>query len=188
LLPLGLYQRLSTTRMNRKPIIGLELIPNNLVTDDRGWVCRLYDAAGRFNLGLGNVDHSLFVFNQNALTLRGMHYQINGFEESKITICVSGRIFDAIIDLRPQSITYLQTYVGYFGPQEENIGLAIPAGCAHGYLTLTDHTSVVYFMDQVHSVENERGILWDDPQFAIPWPIAPQILSLRDANHPKFSK
>jgi dTDP-4-dehydrorhamnose 3,5-epimerase len=132
------------------------------------------------------INHSLFAFNQTAQTLRGMHYQTNGYEETKIVICALGSIFDVVIDLRPTSKTYLQMYFGKFGPQQDNIGLLVPPGCAHGYLTLADDTAVVYFLDQPHSTQNERGIAWNDPKFKIPWPSEPKVISKRDRNHPNF--
>lgn len=172
--------------MRSRSILDMELISNSLIHDDRGWSTRLFELEDSRFQGMKTIDHSFFAFNQKAQTLRGMHYQINGYEETKVVMCALGSIFDVVIDLRPTSKTYLQIYFGKFGPLEKNIGLLVPSGCAHGYLTLADNTAVVYFMDQPHSVQNERGIAWNDPKFKIPWPSEPKVISKRDSNHPNF--
>ena len=175
--------------MNRPQISGIELIRNDSKKDERGYLTRLYDTTRhQFFVTAGPSFNSIAVFNKQIHTLRGMHYQVNEFAETKVAFCLTGKIFDAVIDLRVRSSTYLQSYYGYFGPEEEYIGLTIPAGCAHGYLTLLDDTLMIYLIDKSHSPENERGIPWDDPKFHIPWPDTPNVISMRDKSHPRFEQ
>jgi dTDP-4-dehydrorhamnose 3,5-epimerase len=169
-------------------IDGVVLIKNNLVQDERGYLSRLYDTTQDDFFLPESSFNSIAVLNKRAFTLRGMHYQVNAFEETKVAFCLVGKIFDVVIDLRTSSKTYLQSYYGYFGPEEEFIGLTIPAGCAHGYLTLLDNTFMIYFIDNCHSPENERGLAWDDPHFQIPWPNSPRVISARDKSHPFFEQ
>jgi dTDP-4-dehydrorhamnose 3,5-epimerase len=174
--------------MSKSRISGIELIKNNSKKDERGYLTRLYDTTQDQFFVWNSSFNSIAVLNKQTHTLRGMHYQVNEFAETKIAFCLTGKIFDAVIDLRVNSETYLQSYYGFFGPEEEFIGLKIPAGCAHGYLTLLDDTLMIYLIDKLHSPENERGISWDDPKFDIPWPDTPHIISIRDKSYPRFEQ
>lgn len=174
--------------MSKIPISGIELIKNNSKKDERGYLAHLFDTTqDHFFASNPNVN-SIAVLNKYMFTLRGMHYQVNESAETKVVFCLTGRIFDVVLDLRVTSETYLQSYHGYFGPEEEFMGLTIPAGCAHGYLTLADDTLMIYLIDKLYSPENERGISWNDPKFKIPWPETPIIISKRDKSHPSFEQ
>jgi len=114
-----------------------------------------------------------------------MHYQAHPHEESKLIRCVRGAILDVIIDLRPESPTFRQ----HFSVELSNanrLALYIPRRCAHGFQTLEDDTEVWYQMSEFHHPESARGVRWDDPAFAIAWPITPPILLPRDAEYPDF--
>jgi dTDP-4-dehydrorhamnose 3,5-epimerase len=174
--------------MSKPPISGIELIKNDSKKDERGYLAHLYDTSLDHFFPSDQSFNSIAVLNKYVSTLRGMHYQVNESAETKVVYCLTGRIFDAVIDLRVTSETYLQSYYGYFGPEEEFIGLKIPVGCAHGYLTLADDTLMIYLIDKLHSPENERGISWDDPNFQIPWPETPRVISKRDKSHPRFEQ
>jgi dTDP-4-dehydrorhamnose 3,5-epimerase len=120
-------------------------------------------------------------------TLRGLHYQVAPFAETKMVRCTRGRIFDVIVDIRPESPTYL----GWFGTEltaRNRWMLYVPEGFAHGYETLTDDCEIFYMVSQFYAPEYERGIRWNDPLFGIAWPYADPILSLKDAGHPDFDR
>jgi dTDP-4-dehydrorhamnose 3,5-epimerase len=118
-------------------------------------------------------------------TLRGLHFQLAPSAETKIVHCIAGAVFDVVLDLRPDS----STFRGAFSVEltaANGQGLLVPCGCAHGLLTLTDDAAVLYQIDREHDPVCARGIRWNDPAFAIPWPSAPAVLSDRDAAWPDF--
>ncbi len=100
--------------------------------------------------------------------------------------CVRGSIFDVIVDIRPDSITYGLWYGAILSADNRNM-LYVPPGCAHGYLSLEDNAEVYYLVSAMYSPDSERGILWDDPAFNIEWPIDKGlILSDKDKQWPGF--
>jgi dTDP-4-dehydrorhamnose 3,5-epimerase len=119
-------------------------------------------------------------------TLRGLHYQIPPHAEAKLVRCTAGALFDVIVDLRPGSSSYKQ-WVGVELNAENRTMLYVPEGCAHGYLTLADDTEVFYLVSQYYYSGAERGVKWDDPAFAVDWPMAkPVVLSDKDASWPDW--
>jgi dTDP-4-dehydrorhamnose 3,5-epimerase len=118
--------------------------------------------------------------------LRGLHYQLEK-PQAKLVRVLSGRIFDVAVDLRQQSASFGQ-WCGVELCSDKKQQLFIPAGFAHGFLTLSPYAEVLYKTDQYYDPASERSIRWDDPQLAIQWPLteAP-ILSAKDANATTFS-
>lgn len=159
-------------------------IASQIKTDSRGSMSRLWDSQEL--LKEFKLNQSSFVTNPSAATLRGMHFQEEPFAENKLIHCVSGLIFDVVIDLRKTSKTYLQHETIEIGPESAYQGLFIPKGCAHGYLTAKANSNLVYFMDKSYSDKSARGLLWNDPQFNIKWPFKPVHISERDKNWPNF--
>jgi dTDP-4-dehydrorhamnose 3,5-epimerase len=115
-----------------------------------------------------------------------MHWEALPQRESKLVRCTRGAIFDVVVDLRPGSPTYLK-HVGLSLRADDHRAVFIPPGMAHGFLTLTDGTEVLYQMDSFYTAEAERGARWDDPSFAIEWPAAPTVISERDRSFPDFA-
>jgi dTDP-4-dehydrorhamnose 3,5-epimerase len=118
-------------------------------------------------------------------TVRGMHYQRPPFAEVKMVRCVNGAIFDVIIDLRRDSPTYLQ-WIGVELSRDNRKMMYIPEGFAHGFQSLTDDSELFYMATQCYSPEHEAAVRWNDPRFAITWPLAGVIVSPKDAAHPDF--
>lgn len=118
-------------------------------------------------------------------TLRGMHYQAAPYEEVKLVRCTHGAIYDVVVDLRPQSPTFKRWIAVTLTDQNRRM-VYIPAGCAHGFLTLQDNSEVFYQMSQVYNAESARGVRWDDPSFGIDWPEKVQVISERDRTYPDF--
>jgi len=157
------------------------------VMDDRGffarsWCQRQFAAQG--------LDSQLVQCNISASsrkgTLRGMHYQVEPFAETKLIRCTRGSIFDVAVDLRPDSPTYKQWTSAVLTAENHHM-LYVPRGCAHGFLTLEDHCEVFYQMSQVYHPEAARGIRWDDPAFAIEWPGKVEVIASRDNCYPDFT-
>ncbi|MGH7905872.1 MAG: dTDP-4-dehydrorhamnose 3,5-epimerase family protein, partial [Candidatus Binataceae bacterium] len=119
-------------------------------------------------------------------TLRGMHYQIAPFQEAKLVRCTAGAIYDVAVDLRPDSPSF-RRWLGVELSAANGTMLYVPEGCAHGYLTLCDETEVFYQVSQFYNPESERSVRWNDPSFAIQWPMAPGVISKKDAGAPDFA-
>jgi dTDP-4-dehydrorhamnose 3,5-epimerase len=123
--------------------------------------------------------------NPRSGTLRGMHYQDESHGESKLVRCGRGAIFDVAIDIRPGSSTWGQ----WFGVEltaEGGTALYIPAGLAHGFVTLTDDTDVLYKMGADFVPGAGGGVRWNDPTFGVEWPVSDPFLSERDAAYPDW--
>lgn len=154
------------------------------VSDARGDLIRIWENTLipiEFDLKQVSV-----VSNPTKFTLRGLHYQKPPFAETKIIQCTSGKVFDVILDLRMISSTYGEYITVEIGPTCKYQGLVVPAGCAHGYLTLECNSTLIYFMDNLYSAENSCGILWNDPNLKINWPHEPIFVSDRDLAWPLF--
>ena len=152
--------------------------------DSRGWFSEVYSEKTFNQLGIN--DH--FVQDNHSLsrpigTLRGLHYQTPPFGQAKLVRCVRGRIFDVAVDIRHGSPTYGK-WVGAELSADEGEQLYIPIGFAHGFLTLEADSEVCYKVSAIYSPANDGGILWNDPDIAIAWPLSPDrapILSGKDA-------
>lgn len=154
--------------------------------DDRGSFERLFctrefDAHG-LDLAVAQANLSR---NRSAGTLRGMHYQADPEPEVKVVRCLAGKIFDVAIDLRPMSPTHTH-WVGQELTGGDHRALIVPAGCAHGFITLVDDSDVLYLMGAHYNPGLSRGVRWDDPAFTIAWPMQPVCVSSRDAAHPDY--
>ena len=164
----------------------VKLIRAPRFTDQRGYFTETYVRGDFVAAGIAHE----FVQDNESLslrpgTVRGMHFQIPPFAQAKLIRVLSGRIFDACVDLRRSSPRYGQHATVELSA-ESGDQLFVPAGFAHGFCTLEPDTTVLYKVDAVYSAEHERGIAWSDPALAIPWPIGPDaaILSAKDAALP----
>jgi dTDP-4-dehydrorhamnose 3,5-epimerase len=119
-------------------------------------------------------------------TLRGMHYQNDPYQETKLVRCTKGAIFDVIIDLRRDSPTYGQ-WIGVELTEDNYKMLYVPEDFAHGFITLKDNCEVNYLVSQFYAPGAEAGIRYNDPQFNIHWPIEPTVISDKDRSHPDYS-
>lgn len=118
-------------------------------------------------------------------TLRGIHYQRHPSAEAKLVRCVRGAVYDVVLDLRPHSETY-RRWVSVELNEENRTAVYVPPGCGHGFQSLCDDTEILYQMSAVYNPDLESGVRWNDPAFAIRWPIAAPIISDRDRNYPDF--
>jgi dTDP-4-dehydrorhamnose 3,5-epimerase len=167
---------------------GVMLVSVEPHTDPRGLFARTYDAATFAAAGLPvHWPQCTVSWNAAVGTLRGMHYQRAPYEEPKLVRCTAGRIFDVAIDLRRKSPGYCR-WVGVELSQERRNALFIPAGCAHGFLTLEDGCEVFYMMGETFRPEAAAGVRWNDPAFGVEWPVAPTTMAERDASWPDFTR
>lgn len=121
-------------------------------------------------------------------TLRGLHYQTPPHAETKLVRCTAGAVFDVIVDLRPESPSYKQ-WMGVELSAANRRMLYAPEGCAHGYLALADATEVFYLVSEFYFPGAERGVRWDDPAFAIEWPLGKDlVISDKDRSWPDWTE
>jgi len=163
---------------------GAYLVDLAPVRDVRGFFARSYSPEEFAARGLGPpLSQCSVSYNARKATLRGMHYQIAPHEEHKLVRCTAGAIFDVIIDLRPAS-SHFRRWFGAELTAQNRRALFIPPGCAHGFITLSDDSEVLYMISTPHSAAHGRGVRWDDPAFGIEWPLQPGIIAARDAQYP----
>jgi dTDP-4-dehydrorhamnose 3,5-epimerase len=166
---------------------GAYLIEPEPIGDNRGFFARVIcrNEFDEYGLRMDFVQANI-TFSPEPGTLRGMHYQIRPHKEVKLVRCTQGAIYDVIIDLRPQSPTYLQWSANELSAANRKM-LYIPGEFAHGYLTRLPNTEMFYQVAQFYAPAFERGICWNDPIFQIDWPQTENlILSEKDQRWPPF--
>ena len=162
------------------PLPGVYLIELEPVYDDRGFFARTWCKDEFQKRGLNpNLAQCSLSFNQKKGTLRGMHYQCEPHQEAKLVRCCAGAIHDVVVDLRRGSDAFGKWVATELNAIQHKM-IYIPEGCAHGFQSLTDESAVFYQISEVYHPESARGVRWNDPFFAIQWPIAAPILSGRD--------
>jgi dTDP-4-dehydrorhamnose 3,5-epimerase len=166
-------------------IKGVYLIEPEFLNDERGFFARSFCKEEFQKHGLEtDIVQCNISYNKKKGTLRGMHYQIPPFEEAKIVSCTKGSIYDVVVDLRRSSSTCCHWFAIELSEKNFNM-MYIPKGCAHGFQTLEDDTTVFYQMTNFFHPECSRGVRWDDPSFKIDWPVdKPLIISKKDQNYP----
>ena len=152
--------------------------------DERGFFARAF-CQREFDLrGLKSVvAQGNISFNRRKGTVRGLHFQNPPFAETKFVRCSRGAILDVIVDLRPESPTYLQ-HVAVELAADNRRGLYVPERFAHGYQVLEDGTETTYQVGAFYMPSAEGGLRYSDPRLAIPWPLAATDLSDKDASWP----
>ena len=162
----------------------LELIPD-IFCDERGETAKPFHSTSFRELGLpAAFQEELNVINHGHV-LRGMHYQQVPYEQAKLVYCLKGEMLDVAIDIRPESPTYGEYMAIKLSAAKRNM-IYIPAGFAHGYLTLSEETIVVYKMTNEYHPEAEGGIRWDS--FGLDWGVAKPILSVKDTQWPTLEQ
>ncbi len=164
----------------------LELEP---FQDERGLFARTFCREEFLSQGIDfQVSQCSTSFNVFAGTLRGMHYQRNPFSEKKLVRCTAGAIFDVIVDLRPESKTFLK-WEAVELTAENRLSVYIPEGVAHGFQTLTDKSEIFYQMNVPYKGDHYAGARWNDPAFGIEWPACKnRLVSPKDASLPDFRR
>lgn len=165
-------------------IDGVYLVELERRTDDRGWFARSFCVDEFASAGIDfNVVQANISFNRGAGTLRGMHFQREPYEEAKVVRCVRGAIYDVAVDLRPDSATF-RSWFGVELDADSARSLFLPEGCAHGFQTLTEDVEIHYLMSERYHPEAAAGVRYDDPAFAIEWPLPVASVSERDRSWP----
>lgn len=169
------------------PLAGAYVIDLEKREDDRGffarYFCKQEFARHQLNADIVQINDSL---SRIKGTLRGMHYQLPPKAEEKIVRCVRGALLDVIVDLRSDSVTFLQSFQAELTAENRTM-LYVPKGFAHGFLTLMPDTEAVYLVTEYYAADRERGLRYNDPRLGIKWPMEPVVISDKDKNHPDFN-
>lgn len=169
------------------PLSGLKMITRNPLVDKRGFLQRMYCHETFVGHGfLKSIEQINLTLTRLAGSVRGMHYQIPPYAETKIVSCLRGKVFDVAVDLRKGSPTYLHWHSEILSPELNN-SLVIPEGFAHGFQALTDDAELLYFHTSPYNQQAERGLCPLDAELDIAWPLEVVELSDRDQNHPRLT-
>jgi len=166
---------------------GAFVIQLEPIADVRGFFARAWSDREFATFGLdARFVESNLSFNKKKGTLRGMHYQLPPYEQTKLVRCTRGRIYDVIVDLRPQSPTFKHWFAHELSAENHAI-LYVPGKFAHGFQTLEDDTEVFYQTSAYYAPEHGRGVRWNDPAFNISWPGTDPIMIKRDRDYQDFA-
>ena len=170
------------------PIDGVFEVFVDWHRDERGDFGRVFCAETFAANGLNAVLSQCSVSsNRQAGTLRGFHFQTKPHQEAKLVQCIAGRVFDVALDLRRGSPTFGRHHAVELSP-EAGVMLFVPEGCAHGFQTLVPGSTILYYISTPYMATAGRGVLWNDPAIAVPWPLAEPILSERDRHLPLLAE
>jgi dTDP-4-dehydrorhamnose 3,5-epimerase len=161
---------LPEVKLLRAPIFG----------DQRGWFSEVFNA----RTWAGDGIEDTFVqdnqsYSENRLTLRGLHFQVPPYAQAKIVRCLRGRLLDVAVDLRRQSPRYGRWCMAELSA-ENRWQMYIPSGFAHGFLTLTPGTEVLYKVSNIYAPQHDRGVHWNDPDIGIEWGVDPDTVTVSD--------
>jgi dTDP-4-dehydrorhamnose 3,5-epimerase len=166
------------------PLAGAYVIDLEKRGDDRGYFARAFCAREFAEQGLAtHFVQANMSLNRVTGTLRGLHFQSAPAQETKLVRCVTGALYDVIVDIRPDSPTHLQSF-GVELSAENGRALYVPKGFAHGFLTLTPDTTASYMVDEFYTSQAEGGLRYDDPALGIDWPGDVRVISPKDADWP----
>jgi dTDP-4-dehydrorhamnose 3,5-epimerase len=173
-------------KFHSQSIPDLFLIIPDLHQDERGVFRRSFCEAEfeeqgiKFRALQGNITQ-----NFKKHTLRGFHYQIFPYSESKVISCVTGALYNIVLDLRKDSTAYRQ-WVALEISDKKKESIYVPEGCANAFLTMSDNTIVHYYMGAMFAPDASRKIRYNDPMFSFEWPCEPKVISEKDLNSPDF--
>ena len=176
--------------MNSDLFRGLEIIKPKFFKDERGYFFESFNQ----KIFKNKISHKLSFCQENESfskrgVIRGLHYQLPPFAQSKLVRVVHGKVLDVVVDIRKGSPSFGKCYSKELSA-ENRIQLFIPKGFAHGYITLSDFSIFSYKVDNYYNEKSERGILYNDSSLNIDWKLNKEefILSEKDQNNPIFSK
>jgi dTDP-4-dehydrorhamnose 3,5-epimerase len=173
-------------KFNPTPLADAYTIDLEKREDERGFFARFFCVNEFDKVGLDkNVVQINNSLSKDKGTLRGIHYQLAPKAETKIVRCIKGSLYDVIVDLRPNSPTFLKWFGATLSAENRTM-MFVPKGFGHAFLTLEEDTEALYLVTEFYAPEHERGMRWNDPKIGIEWPIEPVIISDKDKNHPDF--
>lgn len=172
--------------IKERKLKGVYEIVLNPLRDDRGYFMRTFDISIFRDKGIRSdwvqENHSR---SERKGIIRGLHFQLPPFCESKLVRCIRGSVLDIFVDLRKDSASFGRWDSIELSEKENNM-IFIPRGFAHGFCSLSEQSEVIYKVDNYYSKDYERGIIWNDPDLDIHWPVSFPLLSEKDSNNPSF--
>ena len=174
-------------KFTETPVAGAYVIDVNRLGDERGYFGRLWCEKEMADMGLvSQIKQSNVGFSPQKGTLRGLHFQTPPHQEVKMVRCTRGSVFDVVVDLRPDSPTYLKWH-GLELNADNGSALYVPEGCATGYLTLEDDSEIYYHTSEFYAPQHATGVRHNDPAFQIEWPdVEISVMSDNDVSWPDF--
>jgi len=167
-------------KFTETPLSGAYLIEPERLEDHRGFFARTFCQREFAGHGLHTqICQSDISYNHREGTLRGLHFQSSPYTQVKLVKCISGAIYDVIVDLRPASPTFAKWHAAELSADNRAM-FYVPEGFAHGYQVLKPGSEVLYQMFEFYKPGADAGVRWDDPHLAIPWPLPQPIMSSRD--------
>ena len=163
---------------------GVLLIEPTIHIDSRGRFFESYEKEKYRALGIREdfVQDNQSLSNKNVL--RGLHYRVDP-EQAKLVRVVKGEVFDVVVDIRKGSPTFGE-WQSFILSSTNFLQLYVPVGFAHGFCVLSDVAEFLYNVSEYYSAEKEKGILWNDPDIGINWPISNPVLSDKDEGNPRL--
>jgi dTDP-4-dehydrorhamnose 3,5-epimerase len=177
-----------TLEVSELSITGLKIISTKKFGDHRGFFSETYNKKAFTDAGIPlefvQDNHSL---SADVGTIRGLHFQTPPFAQDKLVRVVRGRILEVVVDLRRNSPTFGKWASAEISDQEWN-QILVPIGFAHGFCTLEPDTEVIYKVTNYYSPAHDRGLLWNDPDLRIDWPVKAEnaVLSDKDRKQPRL--
>lgn len=169
------------------PIPGAFAVLPERREDERGFLARAWCREEFAAHGIAiDIAQSSVSYNRQAGTLRGMHFAWPPAQEGKLVRCERGAVYDVIVDLRPSSVAYLRHHALQLD-ESNGSALYVPPGVAHGFLTLADHSQILYMMSEAYRPDLAGGARFDDAAFGIRWPRPVAMIAARDRNYPNFN-
>ena len=176
--------------LRQTAIPGVLVVATRWFSDDRGSFTETYNRQRFTAAGIANdFRQDNLAVSTKAGTLRGLHFQLPPSAQAKLVRVVKGSVFDAVVDIRDGSPTFGQ-WVGVELSATNRLQLMVPAGFAHGYMTLEPDTEFAYKVDAHYDKESEGGIVWNDPAIGIDWPVPASGVHVapRDAELPTLAQ
>ena len=168
-------------------LAGSYVIEIEKLEDERGFFSRSWDTLEFKKKGLEtNFVQCNISFNQKKGTLRGLHFQEKPYGENKLVRCTQGKVFEVLVDLRIDSSTYGK-WIDVILSSENHKMVYVPEGFALGFQTLEDNTELFYQMSQFYNPSHSKGVIWNDPNLKISWPLNPTVISKKDQILPLLS-
>lgn len=175
-------------KFERTQLVDARVVELEPLEDERGYFARAWCDR---EFALAGIDMTVAQINLSGTarkgTIRGMHFQLPPAPEAKFIRCIRGSILDVIVDIRPDSPTYLE-WQSFELSHENRRALYAPTGFAHGFQSLSDDVELIYLTSAPYTPDCERGIRFDDPALGIEWPLEPTVVSAKDRSWPDYEE
>lgn len=169
-------------RVTNEPMVGLKVLQPSIFGDTRGSFIKSYNSQEWEKIGIKFSLEEEFFSTSKRDVIRGMHFQLPPYAHNKVVYCIRGEVLDVVLDIRKDSKTCGHSFAISLSAENRTI-LYIPKGFAHGFLSQSDFSCMVYKTDKVYAPEYDAGILWNS--FGFQWPIVNPVISDRDATFPE---